>query len=143
MERSCTWNIALLFTLTLAMAQAGHAASAPIEHKQGAVAVLHGGVGAEERAAMQARAGEYNLHLTFASKGSGAYLSQVRVGIRDAKGGSVLDVIASGPWLYARLPAGEFSVSATSGKQTLTQKLAIPATGRRDWVFRFDVSSGE
>jgi hypothetical protein len=112
--------------------------SAPVEERQGSVTVLHGGVGAEDRAAMQGKAAQYNLQLTFAGRGSGEYLSAVKVTIRDARGATVLDTTASGPWLFARLPQGEFSVAAQAGGQTLTQKLSIPASGRRDWVFRFD-----
>lgn len=115
-----------------------HAQSAPIALRQGDVAVLHGGVGAEERAAMTHNAADYNLRLTFAAKGSGAYLAGVKVTIRNARGDTVLDTIAAGPWLFARLPQGTFSVAARVADQTLTQTLSIPIAGHRDWVFRFD-----
>lgn len=114
------------------------AAAAPIEMRQGEVAILHGGVGAEERAAIEQKPAGYNLRLTFAAKGSGAYLSQVRTVIRNARGETVVDVVASGPLLYARLPQGEYTVQATHEGTTLTQKLAVAAAGRREWVFRFD-----
>jgi hypothetical protein len=116
--------------------------SAPIEEHHGGVSVLHGGVGAEERAAMHDKAAHYNLQLTFAGRGSGEYLSAVKVTIRDARGAAVLDTTASGPWLFARLPAGDYTIAAQTAGQTLTQKLSIPAAGRRDWVFRFDAPAG-
>lgn len=116
--------------------------SAPVGERQGEVRILHGGVAAEERAAMQAQATDYNLHLTFAAKGSGAYLSDVKVVIRDARGKTLLDTVASGPWLFAQLPPGQVTVAATNMGQTLTQTLSIPASGRRDWVFRFDAPVG-
>ena len=128
--------------LALVAVAVGPVRSAPVEERHGSVSVLHGGVGAEERAAMQDKAAQYNLQLTFARRGSGEYLSAVKVTIRDARAATVLDTTASGPWLFARLPAGEYSVAAQADGQTLTQKLSIPASGRRDWVFRFDAPAG-
>lgn len=123
---------------TLAMLAGVPAAAAPVSVRQGDVAALHGGVGAEERAAMEAKAADYNLRLTFGTKGSGAYLSEVKVAIRNARGVTVLDTVAAGPWLFARLPRGEYRVAASAFGQTLTQSLSIPASGHRAWVFRFD-----
>jgi len=117
--------------------------SAPVQEKHGEVAVLHGGVGEEDRQAIAQKAAEYNLRLTFAWKGSGAYLSDVRVVIRGARNAPVLDTIASGPWLYARLPAGEVTVTATAAGQALTQKLTIQDKAKREWVFRFDPPAAE
>src|SRR5690606_37917825 len=82
-----------------------------------------GGIGAEERAAMEAKAADYNLRLTFATKVSGAYLSDVKVAIRNARGETVLDTVAAGPWLFARLPRGEYRVAASAFGQTLAQSL--------------------
>lgn len=130
----CSLGLSMLFCLPV------H--SAPVGARQGDVRVLHGGIGAEDRAAMQSQAADYNLQLTFAVKGSGAYLSDVKVVIRDARGNAVLDTVASGPWLFARLPQGEFTVAASVMDQTLTQRLSVPAAGRRDWVFRFDPPAG-
>jgi hypothetical protein len=117
------------------------AVAAPVEQTIGEIALLHGGVGIDQRNAMeQARSG-YNLRLTFATKGSGAYLSGIRVQISDHQGTSRIDTIASGPWLFARLPAGDYIVTATAGKQTLRQKISIKGSAAREWVFRFDTPS--
>ena len=134
---------AVCVCLILAGGVCSPVSSAPVEERQGSVSVLHGGVGAEERAAMQAKAAQYNLQLTFAGHGSGEYQSAVKVAVRDARGATVLDTTASGPWLFARLPAGEYSVTAQAGGRTLTQKLSIPASGRRDAVFRFDTPAAQ
>src|SRR5690606_2797019 len=91
---ACCLGLSILYSLP--------AQPAPVGERQGEVSVLHGGVGAEDRAAMQAQAADYNLHLTFAAKGSGAYLSDVKVVIRDARGKTLVDTVTSGPWLYAR-----------------------------------------
>lgn len=115
----------------------------PVQEVQGQVAVLHGGIGEDDRAAMEQKSSEYNLRLAFAWKGSGAYLSQVRVVIRNAQGATVLDTVTAGPWLFARLPQGEFTVEATDEGRTLSQKIAIKGTSRREWVFRFDSAEAQ
>jgi hypothetical protein len=83
-------------------------------------------------------AAQHNLHLTFAFKGSGAYLADVHVSIRTASGQSLVETTASGPWLYARLPAGKYLIAATHDGQTLNQRVAIESGAQRDWVFRFE-----
>jgi hypothetical protein len=117
--------------------------AAPVEETRGQVGVLHGGIGEEDRAAMAQKAADHNLRLTFARKGSGAYLSDVKVMIRDVKGSVVIDTVASGPWLFARLPTGQYSVTATAQDVTLTQSISLQGNSRRDWVFRFDPPAGE
>jgi hypothetical protein len=87
---------------------------------------------------MEQKSSEYNLRLTFARKGSGAYLSQVRVVVRNAQGATVLDTVSAGPWLFARLPQGEYTVEASEEGRSLTQKIVIAGAGRKEWVFRFD-----
>jgi hypothetical protein len=128
--------------LGLAAVAVAPAHSAPVEERHGSVSVLHGGVGAEERAAMHAQAAHNKQQLTIAGRGRGEYQSAGKVTIRDARGAAVLETTASGPWLFARLPAGEYSIAAQSAGQTLTQKLSIPGAGRRDWVFRFESPAG-
>jgi hypothetical protein len=50
------------------------------------------------------------------------------------------NAIAACPWLFARLPQGEFTVDATDEGRTLSHKTAIKGTSRRKWVFRFDAA---
>jgi hypothetical protein len=112
--------------------------AAPIEGRGGGISWVHGGVGEEDRIAMEQVAAQHNLHLTFAFKGSGAYLADVQVAIRSASGQTLAETTASGPWLYARLPDGDYRIAATHGSQTLDQRIAIKGGARREWVFRFD-----
>ena len=114
----------------------GNAVGATIQ-KMGEIALMHGGVGLDDRATMEQARSRYNLRLTFATKGSGSYLSGTRVRIDDRQGATRVDTIASGPWLFVRLPAGEYTVAATQGQQTLHHKVSIGTTPR-EWVFRFD-----
>jgi hypothetical protein len=114
------------------------AVAAPIAQTIGEIALMHGGVGLGARDAMEQARSRYNLRLTFATKGSGAYLSGTRVQIGDRHGTSRVDTIASGPWLFARLPAGDYVVTATNGNQTLRHAVPIKGNAPREWVFRFD-----
>lgn len=93
-------------------------AELPKVQTQGEVSFVSGGIGADEVAAMHEVRRDYNLQLLFAAKGSGEYLSAVAVVVKNAHGDTVLDTVADGPFLYARLPAGRYQVSASYEGQT-------------------------
>lgn len=79
----------------------------------GGVRYVSGGVGESERRELQALSSRFNLHLMFATQDSGEYLSAVRVNIMDAQKGRVLTAESNGPWFYAQLPPGDYSVEVT------------------------------
>ena len=140
-----TTNVRTVLTVMMALLVAavfGDLVAAPVHETKGDVVLLHGGIGMDDRAAMEAKASEHNLKLTFARKGSGAYLSDVKVVVKNKQGVVLVDTVASGPWLLAKLPAGDYTVSATERDDTLTQNIAIKGNARRDWVFRFELPKG-
>lgn len=104
----------------------------------GAVSYLAGGVGDESRERLLARAGEFNLQLLFAAR-TGNYLADVAVTIRDGKGALVLETRADGPFLLVRLPPGPYEVMAAFDGTSVRQTTKIPASGRREMVFRWNV----
>lgn len=120
----------------------GDLVAAPVQERRGEIAIVHGGIGEGDRALIAQQAPDHNLKLTFARKGSGAYLADVQVVVRNKQGAVLVDTLASGPWLVARLPEGEYSVSATERDVTLTQTIVIKSSARREWVFRFDLPRG-
>ena len=69
-----------------------------------------GGVGSDERDRLEAAKSQFNLRLMFAIS-AGNYLSGVRVRIQDNSGATLLDVLSNGPWFYARLPPGNYTLS--------------------------------
>ncbi|MFA1594851.1 hypothetical protein, partial [Serratia nevei] len=71
---------------------------------------INGGVGQDEQNAMRALRADYNLLLTFATKQSGAFRSDVQLYIMDAKGTTLLSVPNTGPMFYAKLPAGTYRI---------------------------------
>jgi hypothetical protein len=70
---------------------------------------------------------------------SGAYLAGVRVIIEAAGGTQLLNVEMEGPLLLVRLPAGSYTIKATLEGETLTRTVAIPAQGRREAMFQWNV----
>lgn len=96
---------------------------------QGEVSFVSGGVGGDERAAMQAMRADYNLSLLFSVAGTGEYLSDVKVSIKDANGNNFLDTVSDGPMLFARLKAGRYLVSADNNGQVIHKTATVK--GRR------------
>lgn len=56
---------------------------------------------------------EYSVKLVFAEL-KGPYMAQVRVQVTDAQGGTVVDMVSEGPWLFLDLAPGDYRVKATS-----------------------------
>jgi len=105
---------------------AGAVLAAPTPQQQNGIAYVNGGVGQEEQAAMRAERANYNLLLTFATK-SGAYRSDVRLDVADAKGATVLGVANTGPMFFAKLPAGTYRISATAEGKTFKRSVKVGA----------------
>ncbi len=103
------------------------------------VPYVSGGVDADARAELLAKESEYNLKI-IAAEQSGDYLADVKVVIERANKERMLDTTMEGPILLAKLPPGTYTIRATSGRDTLTQTVTIPAQGRRQAVFRWRTS---
>ena len=81
-----------------------------------------GGIGDDERSSIEASKADYNLHVMSASV-NGAFVGDARVVI--SSGGKELLNVVSGPLLYAKLPAGKYTLVATHGTQTKQQDFTI------------------
>jgi hypothetical protein len=75
-------------------------------------AFYSGGVGITERQQMKDMTRDCNLKLVFDTH-TGSYLADVNVKVQDAKGHVLIDTVANGPWFSAKLPAGNYRVTAT------------------------------
>ena len=93
------------------------------------VRYVAGGIGVEERAWLAAHASQFNTHITFAVVPGGAFVSDVHVGITNAKGDSILDTTAQGPKLLVELPSGSYQLTATHDGQTIRRSFAISSQG--------------
>ena len=101
---------ALYFTLFVQAA--GPAAAA--QETAGNVSFISGGVGEDEAAAMKSAAAGYPLELQFVQKATprDEFLADVKVRITDRARNVLLDAVASGPFLLAKLPAGTYQIEA-------------------------------
>ncbi len=115
-----------------ALSLSAERASALIVSEDQGIPYMSGGVGADEREAVAARAMNYNLKLTFAVTNSTQFLANVSVKIEDASGKILVDAVADGPYFYAKLPAGKYRVVATSGGQVEERTVTVGGGGQAE-----------
>jgi len=94
---------------------------------QGDVEFVSGGVGEHERRFMQSLQGNYNVHILFAIKGTGEYVSDVKVKIMNAGSETILDTLAAGPKLFIKLPPGRYKLEAERQGIILQETLSVPS----------------
>ncbi|OZI75036.1 hypothetical protein [Bordetella genomosp. 12] len=115
-------------------------ANLPQVQQQGDVRFLSGGIGEGQSDAFKAAASQYRLMLTFAQRaagGSAQYLADIPVEISNAHQQVVLKTVAQGPFLLANLPAGNYTVKASSNGQTKTQQVNVGASGTARAIFEW------
>ncbi|MDQ5908221.1 MAG: hypothetical protein QG599_312 [Pseudomonadota bacterium] len=95
-----------------------------IQESQG-IRYASGGIGEGERAELNALSAQFSLRLLFAMQGSGDYLADVGVNIMDARGGIVLKAQSRGPWFFAQLPPGAYTVDVEAVGQMHRQAVRI------------------
>jgi hypothetical protein len=95
------------------------------------VKYLTGGVGSDERVAIQKTAqGNYNLQFVFA-EATGPYLARIRVKIQDTHGKTLIDIPSSGPWFFANLPNGQYKITVSHAGKRETQNLDVGKNFRK------------
>lgn len=104
-----------------------------IEKTSDGIEYLSGGVGIDAQDAINARAKDFNLKLVFTLK-EGNYVADVGVAVKDAKGRTVVEDIAEGPFFLAKLPAGQYTVAATYEGRTVTRKLQVGKGLRTEYL---------
>ena len=102
---------------------------------------LAGGFGVEERDEMEQARDEFRLRVTTAARGSGAYVSGVRLRIADATGRGVFDREVNGPWLLIDLPPGRYSMRASLQGETVEQQITLGAGKGREVYLYFPVAA--
>ncbi|RZI63910.1 carboxypeptidase regulatory-like domain-containing protein [Variovorax guangxiensis] len=117
--------------LAMAALCAGSAALAQVPPMQGEGAARYacGGIGSDESTAMRAAMKSHPLSLLFA-RPDGGYLADVAVKLTDASGASALSLRAGGPVCLIDLPAGNYTVEATSEGVSKRQTVSIGSTPR-------------
>jgi hypothetical protein len=133
-------NAALSLALAVSLAPAAALAAPAQPQQQNGVSYISGGVGQDEQNAMRALRSDYNLRLTFATKQTGAYRSDVQLDVVDAKGNSVLSVANTGPMLFARLPPGVYRISASAEGKTFKRSVKL-GTGAKEMTLHWENDS--
>ena len=87
-----------------------------------------GGVGESERAELNSLSNQFNLRLLFAMQSSGDYLSDVRVNALDSRGGVVLSAQSNGPWFFAQLAPGTYTIEVGILDQTQRQTVRVDSS---------------
>lgn len=111
-----------IFAFTAAISASGFAeinspsmnSSLPPVQIQGQTEYFTGGVGLDESEAILREGKSWPLMLELAQAGTprGRYIADVQVNIKDSAGNTVLDIIAEGPYVLAKLPPGKYSLEA-------------------------------
>ena len=104
--------LAALCALSLAGAHAQPLPNLPAFQTAGPVQYSCGGIGSDESTAMRDAMKDFPLSLLFASKG-GDYLASLVVELQNAHG-TVTRFSATSPVCLLRLPAGHYTVKATT-----------------------------
>jgi len=111
----------------------------PGAHTVGKVTYLSGGIGRNEADAIEHVAKYYPLELEFVRKArpKDEYLADVKVRIKDAQDRMVLEVASNGPFLLAKMPAGNYTVSAEHNGRLEQREVQVSPGNHRRLVFEW------
>ncbi len=87
---------------------------------------ISGGIGLDQSTYFKQQEGHWPFKMSMAGKG-GEYLSDVQVKIVNARGKEVLNTVSEGPFLFARIPAGIYTVSAWYQGVKQVRRVAVGA----------------
>lgn len=138
MKRIYPWLKMFLLTGSLLAPSASCLATSAPPAADPDVKYVSAGIGSDDPLEIEALRHRHRLQLVFALRGSGAFLADVKVHIRDASGATVLAVNSSGPLFFATLPPGQYRIEAEYRGSALRQSTSLTAGGRRDLYFYWD-----
>jgi hypothetical protein len=104
-----------------------------------AVPVTSGGVSLNARDNLRSETPDHNVKMVFALN-TGNYVSDVQVKVTDKSGRTVVDEMSNGPWLFAKLPPGSYTATATYNGKAVTQRFSVGKSGVRTAQFRWPAS---
>lgn len=114
---------AVLAAAILVMAAVVQAAPENVISRNG-VSYVSGGIGADSQQRLKALEPEFSLKLVF-TLAEGNYVSDVNVAIKDARGKTLIEHVADGPFLLAKLPVGKYTVSAIYEGKTQIRQISV------------------
>ena len=104
-----------------------------VEKTRDGIEYVSGGVGVNAQDAINARAKDFNLKLVF-TLNEGNYIADVGVAVKDAKGRTVVETTADGPFFLVKLPAGQYTVTANYEGRSVTRKLQVGKGLRTEYL---------
>jgi hypothetical protein len=111
----------------------------PPEQTQGNVTYVSGGIGIDQADAMKRAANAYPLELEFLESGQtrSVFTAGVQVTIRDRTGQVVLDARSDGPFMLARLPDGQYTISVENTGKVESRRVTVEHTKHQAVVFEW------
>ena len=122
----------------LLMLSTGSATGAPPGSTTNQIIHVSIGIGDDDPIEIEMMRRLHNLQLVFALKGSGSYLAEVKVDIRNAAGEKVLTALSPGPLFFATLRPGAYRIDAEFRGKVLSRTASVTQGGRRDLYFYWD-----
>jgi hypothetical protein len=109
----------------------------PLVQHQGGIAYVSGGIGEEQVQAIKSAIPYYSLNLQFLvhRDGKDAFGSDAQVEIHNAAGAAVLSAAADGPYLLVDLPAGRYTVQASTAGHAQRRDVQIVAGQNKKLIF--------
>jgi hypothetical protein len=105
----------------------------------GSVPAVSGGVSLNARDNLRSQVPPHNVKMVFALN-TGNYVSDVGVQVKNSAGKMVLDDVSNGPWLYAQLPPGSYTATATYNGKAVTHRFSVGSRGVKTAQFRWPAS---
>ena len=118
--------MAALLTLGTSHASVAYYPDQPQALQQGSIIYITGGVGEEERLALESVRKDYNLRVMNSSP-EGSFTDDTQLVIYDSKGNR-LAVMSAGPLFYANLPSGKYTIAAESGGEVQRRNIRVSGT---------------
>ncbi|MCF8143570.1 MAG: carboxypeptidase regulatory-like domain-containing protein [Deltaproteobacteria bacterium] len=136
-NKKCRWVGSGLLVIVLILSLYSMASGALFieQGERNGVAYATGGIGLEEREAMEKMAGNYSLKVELAAT-SGSYLADIKVCITDMGGKKVFEYSTSDPWLYVDLAAGTYKITASFKQESRMQEVKVD-TGLKTVMFHW------
>ena len=134
--RRATLVVAAVLAATTLLPSGASARSEELVTAPSGVTYVSGGVSTEAVDRLRAMEPEFNLKMVFALK-SGEYVSDVKVEVVDATNKVVLDTSTEGPWLLAKLPAGNYQVNASYRRSVEHRAIAVGSGSLKTLDFRW------
>lgn len=104
------------------------------------IAIMYGGIGKPERELIERLGKDYNIKLVFIALPWKKYLSNVKVNIINEKGQKIIKVISEGPFFYAKIPSGIFTIRTIyKGKVKTIKNIEITNEGQRSMYFSWNI----